>query len=152
MTTYSFSISWCEDGRAVMHYHHEGKRRLHRLPATVRTEKDAEKYARAFVAELAPVVVSASLTVRAIVEKWWVLRASTPRIAPSTRRQDRYTITSHVLPVLGDLLGDELSVPTLRTWLRGLVTEGKATSTIRNTYSTFALCLDDAMAEGWVDW
>ena len=44
-----YTLSWSEDGRAAINYYVGGKRRFHRLPMTIKTQKDADKYAAAFV-------------------------------------------------------------------------------------------------------
>lgn len=151
-----YTLSWSEDGRAAINYYVGGKRRFHRLPVTIKTQKDADKYAAAFIktvlAQSAQAYAAASPTLEQIAIQWWAMRDGTKRLSPATKKQDKYTLTSHVLPVLGTKPITELTTPVLRQWLRDLCAKDTSGSTIRNVYRTFAMLCEDAIAEGWVPW
>ena len=132
----------------------------HRVPADVRSRRDAERYAAAWLEEMkkrdgerptAPVEPPPDRgpTLRELSSRWLELRERNPELATSTVRADRSNLDTHVLPAVGDVPIPELGTGALRRFIRG-VREKRANYTTRNIVVTLTTFFDDAMAEEWV--
>lgn len=85
------------------------------------------------------------------VEAWLALRQRAVdggRLAPSTLAGNREQMALWVVPRLGHLPLDALTVAHLRAWVRDIA-DACAPTTVRNIASTLRVYLDDCMAEGW---
>ena len=162
-----------DSGRMVFGYRPEGSTRPKEstCPAEVRSQLEAESYARAYLDELrrtgaTPVIMpvdpkqlAKGPTVAELAERWLELRDDDKALAPATKGQDKSNVHTHIAPrlkdpnaadpMLGDLRIEELGSAKLREWVRGLKAK-KAASTVRNITNSLTSLLEDSMAEEWV--
>ncbi len=135
-----------------------GKWRDHRCPPEVRTKRQAEIYARAWIGEMdrlghrpeAPIEPPKDRgpTVDAVADKWLPLRDRDKELAPSTLEADKGNLKKHIRPKLGKVHVRELSPRLIRAFIRELK-EKKAASTVRNIAITLSVMLKDCEAEEW---
>ena len=115
-----------------------GKWRETRVPREHRTERAAERYARAWMDEYkrqlgeqpAPQESDDNrLTIRGLADRWFELCDRNPKCSPATRMQHRTCMTVHVLAYaeIADEPIAELGPATLRAWLRKVRDHGKVT-------------------------
>jgi integrase len=132
----------------------DGKPRQTLAPVEIRTPQQAHAWAGALHAATPPPPRRRrhdGPTVAAIAEKWLTYREvlrdrDDPQIAPSTVKDNRSHIVTHILPALGGEPLASLTVPRLRQWVATL---HGSPQTVRNIVSTLATMIDDAIGEGW---
>ncbi len=131
------------DGQWVLqHRVAPGKWKETRVPRQHHTERTAERYALAWLAEYRKQVASrgngeallhsepGAPTIRSLAEKWIALTEKNPKISPATRKQHSTCLTVHVLayPEVADVPIPDLGPATLRAWLRKVRDDGKVVS------------------------
>jgi integrase len=131
----------------------------HRVPSDIRSRRDAECYAAAWLEEMKkqgerptePVEAPPDRgpTLDEVAPRWLQLRERNPDLAASTVLADRSILSTHVLPVLGKTPIAELGSGTLRRFIRG-VREKRANYTTRNVVVTLTQLFEDAIAEEWL--
>jgi len=125
-------------GRYVLQYRvARGKWREARIPREQHTERQAERWALAFIAEFRktagarPVVPEPNgaqcPTIRSLSEKWIALRQGDPKLSAATRVQNASNMQRHVLPYsdIADVPISELGSGSLRVWLRKVRDHGR---------------------------
>ena len=129
------------DGRRVLQFR-DGPRgapwKEHRIPAEYRTERQAERYAAAWLDEYrkrvgerpeAPVEppVDKGPTVRELAPKWLNLRSVDPKLSPTIRTQNKSNMRIHVLHYaeIADVPIADLRSGALRAWIRKVRDHGK---------------------------
>ncbi len=127
-------------------------RKQRTLPAHLRTQTAAEKYARGHLVDLtaarAPRASSKAPTLAVVAARFIPLRRADTRMSRSTVRNNVSHIEHHIIPDLGTVHVDELDEPKLRAWVRKKRGE-VAAYTCRNIVSTLAEVLDAVTGEGW---
>lgn len=91
----------------------------------------------------------ASLTVGDYLTRW-VADVAPERVRANTLRNYHKHLDLHILPHLGRVRLDRLTVPQVNGWLASLVDSGLKPSTVNTVRSTLAVALDAAVAEGLV--
>lgn len=145
-----YKVKWVEGGEWKGPY---------RCPKDeVRSEREAERYAHAYVAALqaqgggaserVAVAPNRGPTLRDLRDDWLKMRRADDRLASSTVDDNESHLDRHILPELGDVLVTDLDPPRLRAFARGL-RKGRASYTVLNVAHTLSRMIEDAMAEGW---
>jgi integrase len=128
------------DGQWVLQYRTApGKWPEARVPREHHTERQAERWALAYLAEYRKKVVGArpeplepdeqGPTIRGLLDKWLELVDKNPKVSPGTRKQHHTSMNAHVLPypeVADEPIAD-LGPGVLRAWVRKVRDDGKVT-------------------------
>jgi integrase len=125
-------------GRLVLQYRVvPGEWKEARIPRKHHTERQAERWALAFIAEFRkksaarPVLPEADReecpTIRSLANKWGELREGDPKLSAATRVQNASNIQRHVLPYrdIADVPISALGSGSLRMWLRRVRDHGR---------------------------
>jgi integrase len=128
------------DGQYVLQYRvAPGKWREARVPRERRTEKHAERYAVAWVAEYRkttgarPVLPgpdeNVGATIKSLSDVWLDLCDKNPKLSPAMRKQHATSMRVHVLPYreVADVPIASLGPAVLRAWLRKVRDDGRVT-------------------------
>ncbi len=150
----------------------------HRIPAEYRTQRQAERYAVAWLDEYtkslgarpsSPVEPppEKAPTIRALYGRWLRLRDSNPALSAAIRGQGRSNMKTHILthPIADIPIEPDVGSAGFRAWVREIRDRGKVTRnsdgkvikreplapmTTRNVVNTLTTFFDDAMAEEWI--
>jgi integrase len=156
------TVFWREEagrpGRWVLSYKRaDGKWKQKAVPKEIRGKRDADAWARAWLAGASSRVPDAmaaseaseaSETVGALVDKWLTYRKELTRIKRSTWMTERSYLVHQVIPHLGALPVAGLDIPTCRAFVREL-SRAWAPSTVHGAVKTLAMAIDDASSERW---
>ncbi len=124
-------------GQRVLQYRRgPGDWAEHRIPREHRTEKQAERYALAWLAEYRkqvaqrpalPPATERGKTIRDLADTWEKLTENNPKLSPATRKQHKGALHVHVLvyPEVADAPIVDLGPAVLRAWLRKVRDHGK---------------------------
>ncbi len=133
------------DGQWVLQYRTApGKWPEARVPREHHTERQAERWALAYLAEYRkkvgarpepPEPDEQGPTIRGLLDKWLELVDKNPKVSPGTRKQHHTSMNVHVLPypeVADEPIAD-LGPAVLRAWVRKVRDDGKSRRSGRRT-------------------
>ena len=111
-----------------------------RIPREHRTENQAERYARAWLAEYRKMAGTRAVlaepdevktpTIRSVADAWFDLCEKNPKLSPAMRKQHARSMRLHVLhyPEVADVPVGSLGPGVLRAWVRKVRDNGKIRS------------------------
>jgi integrase len=129
------------DGQQVLQYRvAPGKWRETRIPREHHTERQAERWALAWLSEYRKTAGTRPVlpepegdngpTIRSLCDKWLDLGEANPKLAPGTRQQHKTSMLAHVRPYpeVADAPIARLGPAVLRQWVRKVRDDGKMTT------------------------